>query len=232
MTAHTWAIEARGLSLEFGNRWVLRGVDLKTGAGECVSVTGANGSGKTSLLRCFAALIRPTRGEVRWFGRAAAAAPADRRLVGMVAHETWLYPHLSLRENLMFAARMCGVRQAANRTNQLLDAVGLGPSASSLPRQLSQGMRQRVTVARALVHQPKILLLDEPFTGLDAEGCDWLAELMTDQRAAGTTICFATHDESRADRLADRQYELRAGRLHELHIPDGTVDTAARARAA
>jgi heme ABC exporter ATP-binding subunit CcmA len=234
MTAQGTAILARRLSKEFGNRWVLRAIDLDVAAGESLALTGANGSGKTTLLRCLASLVRPTEGEVRWFGRPATGDPAVRRLVGMVAHESRLYPHLSLRENLIFAARMCGVRRAAVRADALLERVGLTPRAGSLPRQVSQGMRQRVAVARALVHEPRILLLDEPFSGLDAAGREWLTELMTKQRGAGTTICFTTHDETKAVQLADRWFELRAGRLHELPVSRETKGTGARewARAA
>jgi heme ABC exporter ATP-binding subunit CcmA len=221
------AIQARGLSKEFGNRWVLRGVDLEVDAGECIALTGANGSGKTTLLRCLASLTRPTQGEVRWFGRSAAGGPADRRLIGMVAHETWLYPQLSLRENLIFAARMCGLRQAAVRADRLLDTMGLTPNSASLPGQVSQGMRQRVAVARAIAHQPRILLLDEPFAGLDAQGIHWLTDLMTDQGGAGTTICFTTHDRATAVQLAGRRFELRAGRLCEPETPQGMRGTLA-----
>lgn len=230
MTAQTMAIQARGLSKEFGSRWVLRGIDLDARAGECIALTGANGSGKTTLLRCLASLTRATRGEVCWFGRPAAADPASRRLMGMVAHESWLYPHLSLRENLVFAARMCGVQRATARSDELLDIAGLASRARSLPRQVSRGMRQRVAVARAIVHEPRILLLDEPSAGLDAAGRGWLVTLMASQCSAGTAICFATHDEQIAKRLADRWYELRVGRLHERQTSQETESTDAQMR--
>jgi heme ABC exporter ATP-binding subunit CcmA len=225
MAAREAAIQARGLSKEFGSRWVLRAVHLEVATGQSIALTGANGSGKTTLLRCLASVTRPTEGEVRWFGRPATEDPAARRLVGMVAHESRLYPHLSLRENLVFAARMCDVSDAANRADQLLHTIGLAARAGSLPRQVSQGMRQRVAVARALVHEPRILLLDEPFAGLDASGRDWLSDLMTSQRVAEVTICFTTHDETKARQLADQVFELRAGRLHELQKPPTTLRT-------
>jgi heme ABC exporter ATP-binding subunit CcmA len=218
MEAQETAIRAQGLSKEFGNRWVLRAVDLDVAPGQSIALTGANGSGKTTLLRCLASLTRPTKGEVRWFGRLATEDPVARRLVGMVAHESRLYPHLSLRENLVFAARMCGVRAAANRADELLHMIGLATRGGSLPRQVSQGMRQRVSVARALVHEPRILLLDEPFAGLDPSGRDWLWDLMKGQQDTGVTICFATHDKTTERQLADRVFELEAGRLYALPV--------------
>ncbi len=214
MADPTSAIQARQLSHVFGRRIVLDKVDLEVAAGETVVLRGANGAGKTTLLRCLATIIRPTSGEVRWFGQPALGNPRARRLLGMVAHESRLYPHLTLRENLLFAARMCDVSAPRQRAEQLLEEAGLRRYAEHTPPLLSQGMRQRLAVARALVHDPPILLLDEPFAGLDAEGTAWLFRLFVDLRARGRTLAFVLHDEEKAFRLADRVLELRQGRLH------------------
>lgn len=210
------ALEVKGLSKDFGDRRVLHKIDLEVRAGQTVALTGVNGAGKTTLLRCLASVIRPTEGEVRWFGHPAGGKPITRRLIGMVGHESYLYPHLTLRENLIFAARMCGVSEPGARADHLLGRVALSFHADVLPTRVSRGMQQRVAVARALVHDPQILLLDEPFSGLDAPGSDWLIETLRDLRADGRTICFATHDKAMAQQLADRIVELRAGRLCHL----------------
>jgi heme ABC exporter ATP-binding subunit CcmA len=218
------AIEVRRLSKTLGRRTVLSGVDFQIAAGQSVALTGANGAGKTTLLRCLASILRPTAGLVRWFGRPAAGNPEARRLVGWVAHESLLYPQLTLRENLAFAARMCDVAQPWQRADELLAGTGLAPYAARLPAAISRGMRQRLAVLRALVHRPRILLLDEPFSGLDAEGTAWLGQLLGELRAAGRTLCFATHDEAVVCRLADRVLEVRRGRVEE--IEPGAADAA------
>jgi heme exporter protein A len=207
------AIEARQLSKSFGRRRVLDELDLDVARGESVAVTGANGAGKTTLLRCLASVLRPTTGSVRWLGRLAAGDPAARRLVGMVAHENRLYPHLTLRENLVFAARMYDFPKPLHRADELLAEIGLRAFAHQLPAELSRGMCQRLAVARAVVHDPPILLMDEPFTGLDAAGAEWLLGQLQDYRARGRTICFAIHDERIVRTLADRILEVGMGRV-------------------
>ncbi len=228
------AIQTRSLFRVLGGRLVLREVDLDVAEGESVALTGVNGAGKTTLLRCLASVLRPSKGEVRWFGRPAGADPEARRMIAMVGHESFLYPHLTLRENLIFAARMCDVRQPARRADQLLQSTGLYPHAHRLPTRISRGMRQRVAVARALVHEPRVLLLDEPFSGLDAEGAEWLLDLLLRLRDQQRTFCFAIHNEQMVGRLVDRVLRLRWGRLEELE-PDGHLGLAehpASARAA
>ncbi len=217
------AIQCRRLSKSLGGRLVLRGIDLEIASGQCVALTGSNGAGKTTLLRCLAGRARPTQGEVRWFGRRAGADPRQRQRVGMAAHDSRLYGHLTLRENLLFAARMCAVAAAARRAESLLEQTGLRPWADRQAREISKGMRQRLALARALIHDPPIVLLDEPFSGLDAAGRQWLAALLGEQRQAGRTICFATHDETQTRQLADRLLVLQAGTL--------AADTAADHRA-
>jgi ABC-type multidrug transport system ATPase subunit len=216
MAATSIAIQTERLSKVFGRRVVLREIDLEVAEGEIVAITGANGAGKTTLLRCLASVLRPSAGEVRWFGRSARAGWAARRLVGLVAHESLLYPHLTLRENLIFAARMSDVRDPARHADAWLGSTGLGPHATRVPTRISRGMRQRLAVARALIHDPPIVLLDEPFSGLDTEGSEWLVRLLQDLRTQRRTICFAAHDPLTRRRLADRLLELQSGRVREL----------------
>lgn len=224
MTDATPAIEVRQLSRDFGDRTALRQITFAVAAGETLALTGPNGSGKTTLLRCLATELRPTSGEVRWFGTPAQARPAARRLIGMVAHQSRLYPHLSVRENLVFAARMCDAPRPQQRVDELLDDVGLQAHAAHRPPELSQGLRQRAAVARALIHDPRILFLDEPFSGLDAAAAAWLGDRLATLRGAGRTICVALHDVALVQRLADRVLELRAGRLQSLAPAAGRVN--------
>jgi ABC-type multidrug transport system ATPase subunit len=216
MTQPSPAVRAHELTKHYGSRTILRRIGLEISAGEVVALRGGNGAGKTTLLRCLASITRPTRGEVWWFGRPAYGDPSLRRCLGMVAHESRLYPHLTLRENLLFAGRMYGLDHPAERADQLLAEVGLAEHAQRLPMHVSRGMGQRVAVVRALVHEPPILLLDEPFSGLDAEGCAWLTHTLTTLRAEGCAICFTSHDDATVQQLADRIWELRCGRLYEL----------------
>jgi heme exporter protein A len=201
---------------------VLREVDLAVAEGQLVAITGANGAGKTTLLRCLGGLTRPAGGEVRWLGRLASADPSAKRLVGMASHESFVYPHLTARENLVFAARMYDLTDPDLHAGQWLRAVGLDGHADRLSAQFSKGMRQRLALARALMHQPRIVLLDEPFAGLDAEAADWLVNLLGELRAGCCTVCFATHDRQRAETLADRIVRLESGRLVESAADDGT----------
>jgi heme ABC exporter ATP-binding subunit CcmA len=224
------AVEAIGLSKTLGPRPALCGVTLTLAEGETVALTGPNGAGKTTLLRCLASVLRPSAGEVRWFGRPARSDPGLRRQVGLLGHESLLYPHLTLLENLRLAARMCGVRDAAAAAYRWLRTIGLESFAGRLPSQISRGMRQRVALARALIHRPRIVLLDEPFSALDADGAEWLAALLGDLRAEGRSVCFATHDPERARTLADRVIQLRSGRLFDVR--DGASPGRAPARAA
>ncbi|MHC4178934.1 MAG: heme ABC exporter ATP-binding protein CcmA [Planctomycetota bacterium] len=228
------AIQARGLSKTLGGRTVLRQLDLDVAEGEQIALTGSNGAGKTTLLRCLASVLRPSSGEVRWFGQPAAGDPAARRLIAMVGHETRLYPHLTVRENLVFAGRMCDVRRPQRRTDQLLQSIGLRWCAHRFPARISKGMRQRVAIVRALIHDPRILLLDEPFSGLDGEATGWLLALLRDLRARGNTVCFTTHDRQRAEHLGDRVLELRCGRAEEVRVAGRTVsgNASPKARAA
>lgn len=207
------AIEATQLAKTFAGRSVLRRIDLRIFPGETVVLTGANGAGKTTLLRCLAGRIRPDTGRVYWHGQLARGNPRLRRLIGVAAHESRLYPHLTLRENLVFAARMHGLRTAKPTADAMLERISLHAYAACYPTQISQGMRQRVALARALLHDPPIVLLDEPLAGLDTAGTDWLVDLLTELRGRRRTLCVASHRVTCLQAIADQIVCLRSGRL-------------------
>ena len=228
MTGASIAVEVLRLAKVLGRRAVLQDVDFQIGAGQRVALVGANGAGKTTLLRCLASLTRPSAGEVPGSASPPAAIPR-----AAVSWAWWPTIACSIRtshcsENLVFAARMCDVGQPRQRSRALLESTGLRPHGHRLPATVSRGMRQRLSIARALVHRPRILLLDEPFAGLDAEGAEWLMELLAGLGHAGQTVCFTAHDEAVIARLADRVLEVRSGRVYE--VPQ--IRQACRPRAA
>ncbi len=215
-------LEACGLSKDYGYRSVLRGIDLQVRAGELIGLMGGNGAGKTTFLGCLASIVRPTSGELRWFGEAS-LAPTRRRWIGMVSHESRLYGQLTLKENLVFAARIYGVEDAVGQAERLLSRVGLNSHGGRLPSQVSRGMCQRVAISRALLHEPLILLLDEPFAGLDSEGVEWLTEVLRDGKRAGRAMCVVTHDATKLAQLADKIWQLSGGRLLSLASGDAAT---------
>ncbi len=180
---------------------------------------GDNGSGKTTLLRCLAGIAQTDAGELLWHGEPAGASPELSRMLGMVAHESQLYPNLTLQENLLFAARMTRVRQPANQVSDWLERIGLSAFANSLPGEISHGMRRRVSVARGLIHKPRLVLMDEPFSGLDTEGQIWLAELLNSLQLQHQSICFTTHDIKHAQTCSDRVLVLKNGLLLKKSCP-------------
>ncbi len=186
-------LEARGVTRAFGAQRALRGVDLRLAAGDAVAVAGPNGAGKTTLLRILAGLMRPTSGEVHLADGRTPRDPAARRRVGLLSHQSFLYDDLTPRENLLFTGRLYGLADAAERTARALEEAGLAARADDPVRQPSRGMVQRVAIARALLHEPEILLLDEPFTGLDVPSAARLRALLAAQRAAGRGLVIVTH---------------------------------------
>ncbi len=209
------AIELRGLRRDFGERTALDGVDLSLAAGESLLVLGPNGAGKTTLLRILATLLRPSAGEVRVLG---ASLPGEawkaRGRIGFLGHEPLLYRDLSGGENLRFHARLHGLRgeAAEARIAALLAAVGMARRADQRVAELSAGMRQRLAICRCVLHDPELLLLDEPDSNLDAEGRELARELIGP--AGGRTRILVTHDPERALADADRAIVLgREGRV-------------------
>ena len=210
------ALQAVNLSMRYTGRHVLRSVNFALAPGETVALTGENGAGKTTLLRCLAWRTRPHTGDVYWHGEPAAHNGPGRAMVGLAAHETGLYPYLTARENLLFAARMHGLDQPSAKAAHWLSAAHMSACAGQPAASLSKGMRQRLGLARALIHEPTILLLDEPFAGLDARSAAWLTDLLLNYRRQGRALCFSTHDLSVAHALGDRLIRLDRGCLQEL----------------
>ncbi len=205
---------AQGLRREFAGVPVLGGVDLTVEGGELVVLLGANGAGKTTLLRVLATLLRPSGGTLRLFGEDASRRPPPARgRVGYVGHESACYPDLTGRENLEFHAALHAVPDAVRRVDELLGWAGLADSARRPVRVYSRGMTQRLALARALLHAPELLLLDEPFSGLDPAAAARLEALLGELRRAGHAIVLSTHDLERVAALATRVAMLHRGRI-------------------
>jgi heme exporter protein A len=207
-------VRARGLAKRFGPLTALHALDLTLSAGETLALLGPNGAGKSTLLRLLAGLARPSAGVVEVV--AAGSRPAQRAAVGLVAHATFLYAQLSARENLALAARLYGVQGPHARAAELIAAHELAPVAERAAGDLSRGWAQRVAIARALVHEPRLLLLDEPFSGLDPRAADKLAERLAAQRGGTRAAVLVTHELARAAQLATRAVVLVRGRAREL----------------
>jgi heme exporter protein A len=198
-------IHVRKLVKRFGLRTVLRGLEFHVEPGEFVALLGPNGAGKTTFLRILASLSRPTLGEV-WIAsyRLPSQAAAVRRRLGVVSHQPLLYGDLTAEENLRFYARMYGVEQSARQISEVLDLVGLHARRRDLVRTFSRGMQQRLAIGRAVLHDPDVLLLDEPHTGLDQDASAMLDTILQEVAARGRTVVMTSHDLSRAADLASR----------------------------
>ena len=207
------AVDARKLARRYPGTWALRAVDLRVERGELVCLLGPNGSGKSTLLRILAGASRPTLGCVRIFGVERRKVEAVAGLIGFLSHQTYLYAELTGRENLRFAATMYGLDASDARLDEALATVGLADAADAQVRTYSSGMTKRLSLARATLHDPDIVLLDEPYGALDADGIEWLEGFIRGLRGTGRTLLVATHEASRALELADRAVMLRSGRI-------------------
>jgi heme exporter protein A len=206
-------LTARGLRRSFGRVRVLHDIDLTLAAGEVLAVAGPNGAGKSTLLRLLAGLMRPSAGEVRVLGRPLVGDAAEaRRAIGLLSHQTLLYDDLTLLENLVFAARLYGLPRPADAAREALEAAGLGARAGDVPRRLSRGLLQRAAIARALLHGPRVLLLDEPFTALDAASAERLRATLGTRRDQGLGLVVVTHHLAEVWDLASRVAVLVDGR--------------------
>lgn len=203
---------AEGLRKGFGGRPVLRGVSLTVRAGEAVAILGPNGSGKTTLLRVLATLLPPDAGRLHLFGRDASVdGPSVRARIGFTTHEALLYGGLTVEENLRLFASLYGVE--APLVEAWMRQSGLWPRRQDLLRTLSRGWQQRTSLVRALLPAPPLLLLDEPFTGLDAEGVGWLRQVLSDHLRAGGALVLTTNRPEEVEGIPNRVLLLESGRL-------------------
>jgi heme ABC exporter ATP-binding subunit CcmA len=205
-------LHAVGLVKRFGASTVLRGVDFSVAPGEVVVVCGENGSGKSTLLRILAGLTRPTAGTIQLEGRPFRSSDvAARRALGFLAHRSHMYDELSLRENLHFAARLFGFSNEREIVRRALELARLEEKADERISGLSRGMQQRAALARAFLHQPRLLLLDEPFTALDSVSADRIRDWLRDRAAERCAVVMVTHQPEGVWDLATRVGVLAGG---------------------
>jgi ABC-type multidrug transport system ATPase subunit len=226
------AVDARGVWKRYPGAWALRDVSLRIEPGEGVCLVGPNGSGKTTLLKILATASAPTRGDALLFG-ASTRSEADtvRHRVGLFVPQSYLYGELTGLENLRFAAVMYGLSITEAGLREKLGAVGLARAADARARTYSQGMLQRLALARALLHEADLVLFDEPYTALDPAGQALIDDVLESLRTAGRTVIMATHHVERALEHCDRAVALDGGRViydgPARGLPPAVASTAA-----
>jgi len=219
-------IRTDGLSKKFASFPALAGVDLEVREGESVVIFGPNGAGKTTLVRVLTLGLRPSGGTFSIAGFDPKREDLEiRRSIGLISHQSFLYDDLSARQNLEFFAGLYGVPRPAERTDELLEEVGLAHRANDTVRTFSRGMTQRLSLARALVHDPRIVFLDEPFAGLDPHAARMLRSTLARLRRDRRTVLLVTHDLSQGLELSDRWVVLTRGKI----IAEGISDETPRA---
>lgn len=216
MPSSSLAVEAAGVSRTFGRRRAVDNVDLALQPGDCLALFGPNGAGKTTLLRVIAGLLRPTKGTVQVEGKSVRDDASVRRHIGLISHQSMLYRALTARENVEFAARLYGVDDPRDAAMRALERMRILDRRDTPVRALSRGLQQRVSIARAIVHEPSVVLLDEPYTGLDAAGGAALTEMLQLLRAAHAALILVTHNLDEGLAVASRVAVMLAGRIVRL----------------
>jgi heme exporter protein A len=214
------AVETKGLSRRFGDRWALAGIDISLAANECLAIFGPNGAGKTTLLRVLGGLLHPTSGTARVDGMDLPGDTEVRARVGFISHHTMLYPALTARQNVEFAARLHGLAAPRAAASAALDRLRVLDRADTPVRSLSRGLQQRVSIARAFVHNPRIVLLDEPYTGLDALGAAALTTALEALKVAGAALILVTHHLEEGLALATSVAIMHEGRFVRVERRD------------
>ena len=212
-SSSTGAVATDSLGRQFGSRWAVEGVSLSIEPGGLLALFGPNGAGKTTLLRMLAGLLKPSAGTARIGDEQLPGGSAVRRRVGIISHHTLLYDALTARENVEFAARLYGVREPRAAAGRALEMMGMSDRADTPVRALSRGMRQRVSIARATVHEPVVVLADEPFTGLDVSGSRALSGLLMNLRSTGAALMLVTHSIDEGLSLATHAAIMHRGRM-------------------
>ena len=206
-----FAIDASAVARRFGSRWILRGVSLQVRPGEIVGLLGANGCGKSTLLRIFGTLLKPSAGAATIFGHdVVRAADLVRAQIGFLAHEPGLYDDLTAKENLLFAANMLGIDAAG--ADEALARVDMTYAANERVRGFSAGMERRLSVARLLLSRPRLLLLDEPYSNLDAAGISMMSGLIADAVRGGGAALVVLHELAPAAGILSRTVTIKDGR--------------------
>ncbi len=211
------------VSRSYGRRWALSRVSLRCEAGQIVGILGPNGAGKSTLLAIAAGLLSPSAGRVHYGDLDARPGAPLRQCIGLVGHDLYLYPELTAAENLTFYARLHGISDVAARVDRALERAQLTARRDDQVLGFSRGMRQRLTLERALLHAPRLVLLDEPFTGLDDASALSLVARLEDLRASGRIVLIATHDLEIVDGLLTRAVMLREGKLAALPPLGGSL---------
>ena len=217
------AIQVDALTRTFGRRVAIRGLTFAVNDGECLALFGPNGAGKTTLLRILAGLLRPTSGAAHIGGVKLPGGAHARAVVGLISHQSMLYSALTARENVEFTARLYGIESPRRAAMRALQRMRLEERAESPVRSLSRGMQQRVSIARAIVHEPRVVLLDEPYTGLDETGAAALTAALESQKSSGAALVLVTHHLGEGLALATHTAIMRDGRFVK-HEPRGTVE--------
>lgn len=220
----TPVVEAQELFRSFGRKEALSGVTFTVRSGDCLALFGPNGAGKTTLLRTLSGLLRPTKGEARIEGRALPGGAEVRSRVGIVSHHSLLYDALTGLENVVFAARLYAVPDPSAAARVALDQMGMSSRMNAPVRSLSRGMQQRVSIARAMVHSPSVILADEPYSGLDDDGSRSLTALLGELRAAGAAMIVVTHNIAEGLSLATHAAVMSAGKMVTLLARDSIDD--------
>ncbi|WP_066060649.1 heme ABC exporter ATP-binding protein CcmA [Neobacillus soli] len=215
-------IEIKKLSKQADNKFILRGIDLRVNKGETVAVLGPNGAGKSTLLKVLATLIKPTAGHVLMNGLDLRKNHIEiKKVIGYLPHSSLLYDHYSPLENLVFFGNIYGVNNVEQRAVNLVKEVGLSFFLNEPVKNFSRGMIQRIAIARAIIHEPEVLLLDEPHTGLDQGAISILNNVILSMKEKGTTTLMVTHDFKQAAEICDRIIIVKNGKI----VDDFRIET-------